>query len=159
MECANIGSVRAAGDSATLISLAWAGQLGLLSRAPIELVIPAKVRQEAVVDGLDRGYPDAAAIELAIKEFPTTEPAAAQSVDDAVLQAGRAHGALLTDDLALGRRAANLGARWLRTGDLVVLCVRTARLDTEGAAAALRALHSAGRLTHDLFNAYLKDLS
>lgn len=147
-------------DSATLISLAWAGQLVLLSRAPIEFVIPAEVRQETVVDGFDRGYPDAVAIELAIKELPATgESVSADSVDSAVLQAGRTHGALLTNDLALGRRAANLGARWLRTGDLVVLCVRTGRLDTAGGAAALRALHDAGRLTDDLLDAYLEELS
>ncbi len=151
--------MRAVVDSATLISLAWAGQLGLISLAPIELVIPAEVCQETVVDGLDRGYPDAAAIELAIKEVPTVEAVGADSVDDAVLQAGRAHGALLTNDLALGRRAANLGVYWLRTGDLVVLCVRTARLGAERGAAALRALHSAGRLTDELLDAYLKELS
>lgn len=149
----------AAVDSATLISLTWSGQLGLLSRAPIELVIPAEVHQETVVDGLDRGYPDAAAIELAIKEVPTAEAGGAVSVDEAVLQTGQAHGALLTNDLALGRRAANLGVNWLRTGDLVVLCVRTARLDAKGGAAALRALHGAGRLTDDLLDSYLGELS
>lgn len=45
------------------------------------------------------------------------------------------------------------------TGDLVVLCVRTAGLGPERGAAALRALHSAGRLTDDLLDAYLEELS
>jgi predicted nucleic acid-binding protein len=161
--------VRTAVDTSTLISLAWAGQLELLGRAPVELVVPDEVRQEAVVDGLARGYADAAAIEQAIKTIPGSAPSRAtdartsademQSVDHAVLEAGRLHGALLTNDLALGRRAANLGVRWLRTADLVVLCVRSEQIDNDRGVAALKALHSAGRITEALLTAYLEDLS
>lgn len=149
-------------DSSTLISLAWAGQLELLRYVPAQLVVPDEVRQEVVVDGLARGYPDAAAIELAIKAMPVFVGNAAveeRSVDHAVLQAAREHGALFTNDLALGRRAANLGVRWLRTVDLVMLCVRASTLGTERGIAALKALHSAGRITDALLDAYLKELS
>jgi predicted nucleic acid-binding protein len=151
-------------DSSTLISLAWAGQLELLSRTPVPLIVPTEVRHETVAEGLARGYPDAAAIEQAIKTIPSpaTEldrPADSHPIDHAVLEAGRVHGALATNDLALGRRAANLGVQWLRTADLVVLCVRTSTVSKGRGVAALRALRSAGRLTEDLLNAYLEDLS
>jgi hypothetical protein len=150
-------------DSSTLISLAWAGQLELLGHAPIPLTVPHEVRQETVIEGLARGYPDAAAIEQVIKTIPSpaTEsdsPAEMHTVDHAVLEAGRLAGALLTNDLALGRRAANLGVQWLRTADLVVLCVRASTVSSDRGAAALKALRNAGRLTEDLLNAYLEDL-
>jgi hypothetical protein len=159
--------VRAALDSSTLISLAWAGQLELLRHTPIPLVVPGRVRRETVIEGMDRGYPDAAAIEQAIKDLPDAELAGDpddasqvdEPVDHVVLQAGRVHGALVTNDLALGRRAANLGVVWLRTADLVVLCARTEMLSVERGVAALRALHHAGRITESLLHAYLEDLS
>jgi hypothetical protein len=75
-----------------------------------------------------------------------------------VLNAGRLHGALITNDLALGRRAANLGVRWLRTADLVMLCLRSEKLSGDRAVAALRALHSAGRLTESMLHADLEEL-
>jgi predicted nucleic acid-binding protein len=155
--------VRIAVDSSTLISLAWAGQLELLSHTPIPLIVPPEVRHETVTEGLARGYPDAAAIEQAIKTIPSPTPApdhptGSHPVDHAVLESGRRHGALLTNDLALGRRATNLGVRWLRTADLVVLCVRTSTISGDRGIAALKALRSAGRITEDLLDAYLEDL-
>lgn len=151
-------------DSSTLISLAWAGQLELLSHAPIPLIVPNEVWQETVTEGLARGHPDAAAIEQVIKTIPSPipepdRPAESYPVDHAVLEAGRLHGALATNDLALGRRAANLGVQWLRTADLVVLCIRTSTVSSDRGVAALRALRHAGRITEDLLNAYLEDLS
>ncbi len=86
----------AAVDSSTLISLAWSGQLELLDRVPLRMVIPAAVRRETVEEGLERGYPDAAAIERAIAGLFVTEGAVAATVDAAVLEAGRAQGVLLT---------------------------------------------------------------
>lgn len=156
--------MRIAVDSSTLISLAWAGQLDLLSCSPVPLVVPDDVRREAVVEGLARGHPDAVAIEWAIKALPdgTSEtgstPTGSPTVDHAVLEAGRVHGALLTNDLALGRRAANVGMRWLRTADLVVLCVRAGEVSKARGAAALRALRDARRITEDLLDAYLEEL-
>ena len=131
--------------SSTLISLAWAGQLEFLSHAPIPLIIPEEVRQEAI-----KAIPSPAP--------ESHRPAASQSVDEAVLEAGRRHGVLATNDLALGRRAANLGVHWLRTADLVLLCVRTSTVSKDRGIAALRALRSAGRITDDLLNAFLEDL-
>lgn len=148
----------AAVDSSTLISLAWSGQLELLDRVPLRMVVPADVLRETVEEGLERGYPDAAAIERAIAALPVTESAVAATVDAAVLEAGRAQGVLLTNDVALGRRAANLGVQWLRTADLVMLCVRSGSIGPERGIAAVRALRSAGRLTEDLLHAYLEEL-
>jgi len=96
----------------------------LLGWVRLRLVVPTEVRRETVEDRLARGYADAAAIERAIAELPVTEDLITGTVDAAVLEAGRAQGVLVTND-ALGRRAANLGIRWLRTADLIVLCVHT----------------------------------
>lgn len=144
-------------DSSTLISLAWAGQLGLLQRCPLRLVVPAEVRRETVTEGLARGHPDAAAIDVAVAALASMAAPDAQSVDEAVLYLGRAVGMLVTNDVALGRRAANLGAGWLRTADLVVLCVRSGEVDVTRGLAAIHALFGAGRLTADLLEAYRKE--
>jgi hypothetical protein len=61
--------------------------------------------------------------------------------------------------LALGRRAANLGVRWLRTADLVILCARAGKLDDDRAVAAPKALHSAGRMTESLLQACREELA
>jgi rRNA-processing protein FCF1 len=145
-------------DSSTLISLAWAGLLQLLLDAPLDLVVPAEVVQETVDEGLDHGYADAAAIGAVVKALATTDPAGTRTVDEAVLTVGRQHGLLITNDLALGRRAANSSVRWLRTADLVVLCVRTGRISADQGGAAVRALRSAGRLTDELARTYLEEL-
>jgi predicted nucleic acid-binding protein len=145
-------------DSSTLISLAWAGQLQLLVDAPLDLVVPAEVVQETVEEGLDHGYADAAAIGTAVKALATADPAGTRTVDEAVLKVGRRYGLLITNDLALGRRAANFSVRWLRTADLVVLCVRTGRITADRGGAAVRALRSAGRLTDELARTYLEEL-
>ncbi|MFL6130470.1 MAG: hypothetical protein ACJ73E_15590 [Mycobacteriales bacterium] len=77
----------------------------------------------------------------------TTGPAGTRTVDEAVLAVGRRYGLLVTNDLALGRRAANLSVRWLRTADRVELCVRTGRISADRGVTAVRALRSAGRLS------------
>lgn len=146
-------------DSSCLISLAWAGLLDLLGCAPVDLVVPGEVVRETVEDGLGQGYPDAAAIGAAVKPLTIAEPIDADTVDESVLAVGRLHGIVITNDLALGRRAANVGLRWLRTADLVVLCVRTDRIGRARGAAAVRALRGAGRITDDLARAYLEELT
>jgi rRNA-processing protein FCF1 len=145
-------------DSSTLISLAWSGQLGLLQRMPLELKVPEAVRVETVESGLAHGHVDAAAIDTAIsavEEIPTTHY---ENVDQAVLEAAVKVGVLATNDVALGRRAANNGVRWLRTADLVVLCVRTGRISHTAGTAALEALHNAGRISQKLLNDYRREI-
>jgi len=132
--------------------------LDVLQHCPLELIVPHEVRQEAVVEGLACGHADAAAIEAAVVPLGSMGSAETASVDAAVLDLGRTVGTLCTNDVALGRRAANLGAGWLRTADLVVLCVRSGGMDTERGLAALQALYSAGRITVDLLAAYRKEL-
>ncbi|MDN5861333.1 MAG: hypothetical protein L0H84_22250, partial [Pseudonocardia sp.] len=58
----------------------------------------------------------------------------------------------------LGRRAANLGVRWLRTADLVSVCVRVGAMSVERGVAALHALHSAGRITETVRDEFLEEL-
>jgi rRNA-processing protein FCF1 len=145
-------------DSSTLISLAWSGHLQLLDDVPLDLVVPAEVVAETVDEGLDHGYADAAAIATAVKALTVAEPVGARTVDEAVLAVGRRHGLVVTNDLTLGRRAANVAVRWLRTADLVVLSVRTGHIGPDRGAAAVRALRSAGRLTDELARTYLEEL-
>lgn len=148
----------AVSDSSTLISLAWAGQLDLLQRCPLRLILPAEVRQETVADGLARGHPDAAAIEVAVAPLAAMAAPDLPTVDEAVLHLARSVGMLVTNGIALGRRAVNPGAGWLRTADLVVLCVRSGQVDSTRGRSAVHALFSAGRLTAELFEAYRKEL-
>lgn len=150
--------MRAVVDSSVLISLAWAGLLHLLQRSPLDLVVPAEVHGETVLQGLARGYADAAAIEGAIAPLASEATGVVDDVDGAVLRLGADVGVLLTNDVALGRRAANLGAGWLRTADFVVLCALRGRIGLDEGRAGLRALHDAGRITRDLLEAYEKEL-
>lgn len=148
-------------DSSTLISLARAGLLPLLGKLPADPVIIDVVETEVVEEGLSHGYPDAAAIEAAIAPLarqktgsrPTTP-----DVDTTVLQAARANGTLVANDLALGRRARNFGVRWLRTADLVVLLSATEAITAEEAQDAITALAQAGRLSAELAHAYLEEV-
>lgn len=146
-------------DSSTLISLAWAGHLDLLQRSPLRLIVPAEVRKETVAEGLARGHPDAAAIDVAVAPLASMAAPDMRTVDEAVLYLGRSVGMLLANDVALGRRAANLGAGWLRTADYVVLCVRSGEVDATHGLAAIHALFSAGCLTAGLYEAYRKEFA
>lgn len=150
--------MRAVLDSSTLISLAWAGQLGVLAQVPIEWVVIDAVYREAVTEGLAHGHADAAAIERAIAELERQQDPTGATVDARVLAAAAEVGALAANDLVLGRRAGNLGAHWLRTGDLVVLATTVRALGTVAGRQAITALHDAGRLTDELRDAYLGDL-
>lgn len=67
-------------------------------------------------------------------------------------------GGLVTNDLVLGRRASNLGARWLRTADLVLLSRRTGVIDRARTSQVISSLHAAGRLTAELRDAYLEEI-
>ncbi len=150
--------MRAVVDSSSLISLAWSGLLGVLSRSPLSLCILDVVREETVEQGIARGHPDASAIESAIVPFAVVRTAEAGNADRAVLEAAVEVGVLITNDVALGRRAANLGARWLRTADFVVLCVRTEKLTAQEGIAALDALRAAGRISESLLIDYRKEI-
>lgn len=144
-------------DSSSLISLSRSGLLGLLRRVPLEAVILDVVEDEAVGAGLARCRPDAAAIEEAIVGSPRRSGERGMSVDAAVLAVARDVGTLVTNDLALGRRARNLGVRWLRTADLVVLATRMSILPAADGRDAIVALRDAGRVTPDLAAEYLQE--
>lgn len=66
---------------------------------------------------------------------------------------------LITNDVALGRRASNLGVGWLRTADLVVVCARLNRITPERGLAALQGLFSSGRITKELLDDYRRELA
>lgn len=149
--------VNAAVDASTLISLAWSGSLWLIGISPIGLHIPAPVRDEVVVTGLSRGHADAAAIEASIKDLPVID--VESPVDAAVLEAGRRAGAIVCNDIALGRRAANLQVMWLRTADLVVVTVKANAISAHQGQGVVEALHGAGRITDELLADYMEELS
>ncbi|MDQ3454557.1 MAG: hypothetical protein M3513_03595 [Actinomycetota bacterium] len=145
-------------DSSTLISLAWSGYLRLLHGVPVEMVVPDVVRTEVVTQGAAAGYADAVAIDTAIAALAIVATRPGGGVDAAVLAAAGQAGTLVTNDQALGRRAANLGSRWLRTADLVILCVKTDAISAVDGRAALDALHATGRLSPALHTRYLEEL-
>lgn len=145
-------------DTSSLISLAWAGLLPLLARAPLPLVLLDVVEREAVAAGLAAAHPDAAAIEAAVRDLEREEAPGDSTVDGAVVAVGARHGGVLANDQALGRRAGSLGARWLRTPDFLVLLRRAERLTQEEALSALVALHAAGRITDTLRDEYMVEL-
>lgn len=145
-------------DSSSLISLARSGLLPLLALLPVEPVIVDVVEAESVSDGLAGGHADAAAIEATIAPFPRHTSAGTRPPDAAVLDAARQVGTLVANDLALGRRARNLGARWLRTADVVVLLRRTGQIDRAQATGAIAALRDTGRVGVDLAADYLAEL-
>lgn len=145
-------------DSSTLISLAWSGSLWLIASCPVDLRVPVPVYDEVVTAGIAGGHVDARAIESSIKDLPRIDVTSVISVDAAVLQAGARVGALVCNDIALGRRAANLGAFWLRTADLIVLSVAAGAISTERGRQVVEALLDTGRITEELTQDYLKEL-
>lgn len=146
-------------DSSSLISLARSGLLGLLDHSPSEPVILDVVRAETVESGLGGGHVDAAAIQTSIARFPRRQGQSGELPDSVVLAAAREVGTLVANDLALGRRARNLGVSWLRTADLVVLLAGTGKIDRAEARRAVLALEQAGRLSPELAAEYLAELS
>lgn len=149
----------AAVDSSTLISLAWSGSLWLIEKSPMSFHIPVPVREEVVAAGVAHGYADAAAIESATKDCPSLDVGTTSGVDAAVLEAGVQIGALLCNDIALGRRASNLGVTWLRTADLVMVSVKARAIDAERGREVLESLRDTGRITDELLQSYLEELT
>lgn len=145
-------------DSSTLISLARAGLLGLLDRLPTRPRILDVVWDEVVVQGRTGQHADAFAIESMLETETRHTSPAVSTVDQAVLLAAVADGVLLANDLTLGRRARSLGARWLRTADLLVMLVEAGSLSPDDARNGIESLRSAGRITDSLRDEYLERL-
>lgn len=118
------------------------------------------VVEEAVAQGRVNLHADSFAIEAALDALglDVIDAPTARSIDDAVLQAAVEAGVLLTNDLTLGRRARNLGARWLRTADLVVMLVRRSIIDASRGRAAIISLRDSARITDQLAHDYLEEL-
>ncbi len=151
--------MRAVVDSSTWISLARSGLLPIVGRAPVEPVVLDVVRAECVRGGLAGGHADAAVIETLFAGMETESTTGTTgSTDETVLGAARRVGALVTNDLALGRRARTLGLLWLRTADLVVWSVRAGNLSAEEGRRAITALRAAGRLADELAQDYIEEL-
>ncbi len=146
-------------DSSTLISLARAGLLGVLSRLPLEVVILDVVWDEVVVAGRSGQHADAVAVEHALGGRSRRQAAGARTVDEAVLLAARDDGILVCNDVTLGRRARNLGARWIRTADLLVLQLRSGSWSEQEAVDGIEALLAAGRISEQLRDEYLETLT
>lgn len=150
--------MRAVVDSSSLISLAWSGQLTLLEHVPISPVVIESVYEEAVTKGLSKGHADAAAIDQALRRAERIDDPEGGTVDEMVVAAATAVGAVVANDLVLGRRSMNSGATWLRTADLVILARKADTLDVTACRAAIIALHDAGRITEALRDAYLEEI-
>ncbi|MDP9399310.1 MAG: hypothetical protein M3P96_16475 [Actinomycetota bacterium] len=146
-------------DTSSWISLARAGLLPLLERTPIRPVLLDVVHAEAVAAGLAGQHSDAAAIETVAAGLPVVETRPADTADAAVLTAARDVGVLVTNDLALGRRAKNVGVLWLRTPDLILLAPRGGEVRTREARHAVLALRAVGRITSGLAASYLEELT
>jgi rRNA-processing protein FCF1 len=146
-------------DSSTLISLARAGLLPLLARLPVDIVVLNVVWDEVVVAGRAGQHPDAVAIADALSDRAHSLAPPARTVDDAVVLAAADDGALVCNDITLGRRARNLGARWLRTADLLILLQRAGTMTGTETRAGIESLYRAGRITDDLRVEYLEEAS
>lgn len=152
--------MRAVVDSSAWISLARSGLLWLLARIDLEPLVLDVVREECVGDGLAGGHADAAVIETVFGGVDVVPTGGRPGTTDAtVLDAARGVGALVTSDLALGRRARSLGLTWLRTGDLVVWSVRAGRVPAVEGRRAIEALSAAGRITTELAQDYVEELA
>jgi len=151
--------VRAVIDTSSLVSLARAGLLDVLAACGLHFVLLGAVRGEAVESGLAHGHADAAAIEARIAGWSIEPGAVGASVDEMVLRAASTVGVLISNDLALGRRARNQGTSWLRTADLVLLAVAAGGLTRELGRSAMLSLRDAGRLAPLLAADYLAELS
>ncbi len=150
--------MRAVVDSSTWISCARAGLLSLVDHCAFDVIILDVVHAEAVTAGVAGGYADATAVEAALAGRLVTVAPAAATPDAAVLQAASEADVLVTNDLALGRRARNMGIAWLRTADLVIFAVRTGGISAREGTAGLAALRDAGRITAGLAEDYLEEL-
>ena len=152
--------MRAVVDSSAWISLARSGLLTVLARVDLDPVLLDVVRAECVAAGLATGYADAAVIETAMDRLEV-QPTRGHpvGVDAGVLESARGVGALVTNDLALGRRARSLGLVWLRTADLIVWSVRSGRMSASEGRRAVQALVAAGRITPDLAKDYLEEMT
>ena len=141
-------------DSSSLISLARAGVLDVLDRLPQRPRILDVVWDEVVTAGRAGQHADAYAIHAVLGHEPRHPSADAPTIDHAVLLAAVSDGTLLANDLTLGRRARNLGARWLRTADLILLVHLAGWSTAEEASHGIAALWSAGRITDSLRDDY-----
>lgn len=146
-------------DSSALISLARAGLLHLAPRLPIEVVLLDVVWDEAVRAGRDGGHVDAASLESVFAASARRPAEAAASVDAAVLAAAVGVGGLVANDLALGRRARNLGVTWLRSADLLMAAVAVGGIGVAEARDGVLALRDSGRIAPALAAEYLEELS
>lgn len=151
--------MRAVVDSSTWISLARSGLLPVLGRVDLEPVVLDVVREECIRAGLAGGHADAAVIESVFDRLDVVAtPTGSDSADAALLHGARDVGAIVTNDLALGRRARSLGVPWLRTADLIIWAVRTAGMSSVAGRRAIQALRSAGRVSEELAQDYLEEL-
>jgi len=146
-------------DSSTVISLARAGLLPALSRSPIEPVLLDVVWEEVVVAGRSGQHADAVAIEQALSDRARQRAPVANTVDEAVLLAALDDGTLACNDATLGRRARNLGVRWIRTADLLVLLARSGAATTVEAVGGIDALFNAGRISDAMRDEYREALT
>lgn len=145
-------------DSSSLVSLARAGLLHLLPRLPVTPILLEPVWAEVVDAGRAGGHADALAVESVLSARPRREVDPGPSVDAQVLAAAVQVGLLVANDLALGRRARNLGVSWIRSADLLVFATRSGSLTLEAARDAIAALRDSGRITADLATSYLEEL-
>lgn len=138
--------------------LVFTDSLHLLARIPLDPVLLDVVWDEVVAAGISGGYADASALESSLVGLPRIPASAGTNVDASVLAAAVDAGVLVANDLALGRRARNLGVTWLRSADLALVGVTFGAISSDEARGAIIALRDSCRITPQLAAEYLEEL-
>lgn len=148
-------------DTSFLISFSRIGHLELLRGPDWDLIAPQAVYREAVEEGLNEGYPDAAEIarffDRGYIEVLESPDAIERRADEEVLELAQEEGAILcSDDRGLLRRAQRAGLRTVSSPDLLFMLHRGGRHTFAGYRSLLLQLRAEGRIDRLTMERYRK---
>lgn len=151
-------------DASSLITLAGADALGLLSLSPLKACTVAEVYRETVEVGLARGYRDAPAISRAFEQGLLTirDPRRAEKLtgisrtDSLLLHLAEETGAeILVNDQALLRKAEERGLPARVTAEFVQRLYKAKKISGARRDALLKDFVANGRYSEDFLLAFL----